>query len=55
MKKRELLELIRNTPPPFAEMQHALNKAFLTYGKELAAKNQELNLIDKPAAKKANK
>ena len=38
MKKRELLELIRNTPPPFAEMQHALNKAFLTYGKELAAK-----------------
>ena len=55
MKKRELLELIRNTPPPFAEMQHALNKAFLTYGKELTAKNQELTLIDKPAAKKANK
>ena len=55
MKKRELLELMRNTQPPLAEMQHALNKAFLTYGKELAVKNRELNLIDKDAAKKVNK
>ena len=59
MKKRELLELIKNTPPPIAEMQHALNKGFLTCGilnsKQVAATNRELNLIDKPAAKKANK
>jgi hypothetical protein len=59
MKKRELLELMRSTPPPLAEMQHALSKAFLTCGlsdgKKLTATNLELNLIDKPAAKKANK
>tara|TARA_R110002153_G_scaffold237687_1_gene391859 strand:- start:618 stop:740 length:123 start_codon:yes stop_codon:yes gene_type:complete len=40
-------------------MQHALNKEFLTCGlsdgKKLTATNRELNLIDKPAAKKANK
>ena len=59
MKKRELLELIKNTPPPLAEMQHALSKAFLTCGilnsKQVAAIKLELDLIDKYAAKKVNK
>ena len=59
MKKRELLELMRNTPPPLAEMQHALNKGFLTCGilnsKQVAATNRDLNLIDKASNKKVNK